>query len=263
MMDEIKNLIATIMEIDDSVFTNIGMDCEAFLEAIGSNDTIIVEAKRTIENGINNNVPKNEIVDELVNEFQANIEELTAIMEETTSEKKKKICQTFINLIDGWETSLINFIDDKYPSFYVQRISEDAVIPSFAHAYDAGADIYAIQDDTINPGETRLIPTGLKMAIPVGYAVLIYPRSGLSLKTGLRIANSVGVVDAGYLDEIKVIITNTASEPYTIKKGDRFAQFVAYKLPAINYEEVTEVELFSSVNRVNENGDSGFGSSGN
>ena len=262
-MGEIKNLITTIMEIDDSVFTNIGMDCEAFLEVIGNNDTVIIEAKRIIENEINNSVPKNEIINKIIDEFETNIKELITIAEETTSEKKKKICQTFVNLIDEWETSLIDFINDKYPSFYVQCISEDAVIPSFAHAYDAGADIYAIQDDTINPGETRLIPTGLKMAIPVGYAVLIYPRSGLSLKTGLRIANSVGVVDAGYLDEIKVILTNTASEPYTIKKGDRFAQFVAYKLPIINYEEVTEVELFSSVNRVNENGASGFGSSGN
>ena len=88
------------------------------------------------------------------------------------------------------------------------ELSEDAQIPTYANVTDAGADIYSIEDVTVHPGETVFVHTGIKVAIPDGYEIQIRPRSGLSLKTNMRIANAPGTIDAGYRDEIGVIVTN-------------------------------------------------------
>lgn len=125
-------------------------------------------------------------------------------------------------------------------------LSEFAVLPSYAHEHDAGMDIYASEDVLLLPGETKLVPTGLTAAIPQGYEAQIRPRSGISLKTMLRIPNSPGTIDAGYRDQICIIMHNasfllsdntdqeylTLEEKgnrhgtYLIRRGDKIAQMV-------------------------------------
>ena len=153
---------------------------------------------------------------------------------------------------------------------------EDAKMPTYAHLTDSGMDVYALEDITIAPGETKLIPTGLKVAIPSGYELQVRPKSGRCLKTKLRIANTPGTIDAGYRDEIGVIVDNI--EPFiksaqmgeggilynvefgsshTIGKGEKFAQLVLCEIPkAVFYQ----VEHVSDVANDGRNG--GFGSSG-
>lgn len=124
----------------------------------------------------------------------------------------------------------------------IQKIHENAIIPTYAHSTDAGADIYAIEDITLKPHETVIVPTGLKVAIPSGYEIQIRPRSGLSLKTNLRIANAPGTIDAEYRGEVGVIVSNTGNLSYTIKQGDKIAQMVIMPVPIIKWSEVTELD---------------------
>lgn len=110
----------------------------------------------------------------------------------------------------------------------IKKLNEKAVIPTYGTEFSAGADLYACMDEavTIEPGETKLIRTGLAMEIPVGYAGLIYARSGLATKKGLAPANKVGVVDADYRGEIIVALHNHAAIPACIEPGERIAQMV-------------------------------------
>ena len=157
----------------------------------------------------------------------------------------------------------------------IELCHKDAKIPTYAHAGDAGMDIYAVEDITIKPGETVIVPTGLKTALPLGYELQVRPRSGLSAKSPLRIANSIGTIDANYRGEIGVIITNSNppitkiefdekgnvidyiyGEDYTITKGMRFAQLVLKEVPTCSFLQV------ESVADIGEDRNSGFGGSG-
>ena len=137
-----------------------------------------------------------------------------------------------------------------------ELVHPNAKIPTYAHDTDAGADIYAPETVTIPAGSTSfLVKTGLKMGMVSGdWALMIYPRSGLSLKTGLRISNSVGVVDSMYRNEIGILFDNISCEDYTINTGDRIAQFV---LTPIHRFRAQQVE---NVNTIGDNRNGGFGS---
>ena len=139
---------------------------------------------------------------------------------------------------------------------YIEKCREGVTTPQYARPGDAGVDLAAAEDVYLLPYDTLAIPTGIKVALPEGYELQIRPRSGLSLKTGLRIANSPGTIDSGYRDEIGVIVTNTGEKAYMISKGDRIAQAVLQKVPMIEWEEVEDV---SSIG-INRGG--GFGSTG-
>ena len=140
---------------------------------------------------------------------------------------------------------------------FVELCREDVQIPQYAREGDAGMDIRAAETFVIAPKKTVLIPTGLKVAIPDGYEIQVRPRSGLSLKTPLRVANSPGTIDAGYRDEVCIIMQNTSDDSeFTIEKGDRVAQFVLQRVPRICF---TPVE---SVKDIGENRGGGFGSTG-
>lgn len=175
------------------------------------------------------------------------------IMEDTTlSEKKKEVLQLLIQgsseLVESVFICPRELINVK-----VQRIDENAILPTYAHPIDAGADVYAIEDTVIHCKGTKIVRTGLKVAIPAGYEIQIRPRSGLSLKTGLRIVNAPGTIDAGYRGEVGIIIENTGLSQYEIKKGDKIAQMVIMPVPAINWELVSELDS-------SERGEGGFGS---
>jgi len=132
----------------------------------------------------------------------------------------------------------------------------DAVVPSYAHPTDGGMDITCPVEVTIPAGETVIMPTGLKVAVPTGWMLLVFPRSGLSVKTGLRVANSPGLIDAGYRDEVGIILHNTSQEAYRIEAGARIAQFVVVQRTAVCFQPV------DSVAHIGENRGGGFGHTG-
>ncbi len=141
------------------------------------------------------------------------------------------------------------------PAIQLKRLRESAVEPTYSHIDDAGFDLYAASEVVIKPNETKLVPLGYAMGIPRGWLISIKPRSGMSLKTGLRVANSPGTIDSGYQNEVNVIMHNTSDERRTIQVGDRVAQGM---LERVNKAEFTFVEHFSPSDR----GMDGLGSTG-
>ena len=137
------------------------------------------------------------------------------------------------------------------------KLRENARVPSYGSEAAAGADLYAALDEsvTLAPGETKLIPHGLSMAIPTGYAGFIYARSGLATKRNLAPANKVGVVDADYRGELMTPIHNHGSTPAVIEPGERVAQLV---IAPVMHAEFCEVETLDETER----GSGGFGSTG-
>jgi len=128
--------------------------------------------------------------------------------------------------------------------------------PSYAQPGDAGADLRARVDVHLEPGERRLVPTGVSLALPFGYVALIHPRSGLATKQGLSIVNAPGTVDAGYRGEIAVTLINTDREQaIDLRRGDRIAQMVIQRVEHARF--VAVAELPDSVR-----GAGGFGSTG-
>ena len=128
--------------------------------------------------------------------------------------------------------------------------------PSYAHPGDAGADLRAREDVVLMPGERKLVPTGVAIALPYGFVALIHPRSGLATKHGLTIVNAPGTVDAGYRGEISVTLLNTdSSQPIELRRGDRIAQMVIQRVEHAQFIPVSE--LNGSVR-----GTGGFGSTG-
>ena len=139
----------------------------------------------------------------------------------------------------------------------IQLLDPELPVPTYAHEGDAGLDLYARIDGVITPGGGRLlVPTGIAIALPAGHAGFVLPRSGLALKFGVTVANAPGLVDAGYRDELKVILLNThPAEPYIMRRGDRVAQLVVQRVESVSLRIV--VDLGDS-----DRGTGGFGSSG-
>lgn len=139
----------------------------------------------------------------------------------------------------------------------IKKLNERAIVPTYGSQYAAGADLYACigEDVTVGPHETVLIPAGIALELPLGYAGLIYARSGLATKKGLAPANKVGVVDCDYRGEVKVSLHNHSNIPQKVSAGERIAQLVI--TPYITAEFVVADEL-SETGR----GAGGFGSTG-
>lgn len=138
----------------------------------------------------------------------------------------------------------------------IKRLDPDVELPSYAYEGDAGLDLRANVDTDIAPFERKLIPTGLAVAIPEGFAGFVQPRSGLALKSGLSMANTPGLIDSHYRGELKVIAVNIdANEPIHISKGERVAQLVIQRVPVVSLMEVDELDE-------TDRGTGGFGSSG-
>ncbi len=165
-------------------------------------------------------------------------------------------------------------------SIPIELCHEKVKIPQYANISDSGLDLYALEDITVGPGETKLVATGIKVALPPGYELQVRPKSGRAFKTKLRVANTPGTIDAGYRDEIKVIIENIESPIKDIKydfdetthhpiitsiehgssffigEGEKFAQLVLMEVPKAAFYRV------ESVTEIGENRNGGFGSSG-
>lgn len=138
----------------------------------------------------------------------------------------------------------------------VKRLDPGVPLPRYGKAGDAGADIATRIDFTIAPGERLLVPTGLSIALPFGYAAFVHPRSGLAIKHGVSMVNTPGTVDAGYRGELQVILINhDLHEAISFKKGDRIAQLVIQRVESAAFIEVGELPG-------SERAAGGFGSTG-
>lgn len=203
---------------------------------------------------------------------QVTIDEID-FLSETKKDFLKELLMMTVNKLQNLINDTIKII--KIPC----ELEENVQLPIYAHKTDAGLDIYAREEITIAPGDTKTIGTGIKMAIPEGYAILIQPRSGQSVKTKLRIANTPGLIDSGYRDEIGVIVENIEppfkdieyefddngeihiksilhGQSYTIAEGQRFAQMRLVQVPKAEFVKV------ESVGEIGEDRGGGFGSTG-
>lgn len=138
----------------------------------------------------------------------------------------------------------------------ITRLDETIPLPRYAKGGDAGADICTRVDVTIEPGERALVPTGISIALPDGYAAFVHPRSGLAIKHGVSMVNTPGTIDAAFRGELQMILINhDLREPISFKKGDRIAQLVIQK---VERAEFIEVDSLPGTER----GHGGFGSTG-
>ena len=163
---------------------------------------------------------------------------------------------------------------------FVEVCREGVVLPAYAHGWDAGMDVRAAEEVLIGPGDTLIVPTGLKFAIPEGYEIQVRPRSGITSRTPLRISNSPGTIDSGFRDELGIILTNTSEicsysyddaitvdshgtrkGNYLIRKGDRIAQLVLVEIPRMKLVSVANVADIEG-NRGGGFGSTGFSSEG-
>ena len=137
----------------------------------------------------------------------------------------------------------------------VLRHDPDLALPARAREGDAGLDLLAAATVTLSPGGWQLVPTGLRMAIPEGYAGLVLPRSGLALRAGVTVLNAPGLIDSGYRGEVGVLLVNHGPEPVTLSRGERIAQLVIQAVARATLVEVRELEG-------SQRGPGGFGSTG-
>ena len=137
-----------------------------------------------------------------------------------------------------------------------KSLHPDAELPTAQHPGDAGLDLRSVADVVVAPGERAMVPTGVSVAIPVGHAGLVLPRSGLASRSGLTLANAPGLIDAGYRGEVICAVVNLDREtPVTIAKGDRIAQLVIVAIPEV--KPTWAQELLGTAR-----GEGGFGSTG-
>lgn len=214
-------------------------------------------------------------------------EVFNVLVEEIDKIDLPKVKRDFLKEFFGSLTNAIldtEGIAKKFVNIPVELCHPDAKMPAYAHGSDSGMDVYALEDVTVHPGETVLVKTGIKMALPPGYEIQVRPKSGMSLKTKLRIANTPGTVDQGYRDEIGVIIENVDppirsivteevfdenenvdhlevksiefGSDFYISKGQKFCQLVLMEVPKAAVYRVDNVKDFG------EDRGGGFGSSG-
>ena len=194
------------------------------------------------------------------------------------SQNKKDFIKSYLSILSNAITEVTQALG-KTVNIQIELCDENAKIPTYANKGDAGADIYAIEDVDINPGETKLIRTGIKIAVPYGYEAQIRPKSGLSLKTKMRISNTPGTIDALYRDEVGIIIDNIEppikdityefdengrpiitsilhGSPIHITKGQKIAQLLIKEIVFADFFKVDDINIIKG------NRGGGFGSTG-
>ena len=141
-------------------------------------------------------------------------------------------------------------------TIYIQKLDKDLETPKYAHIGDAGLDLYSAVDCIIRPYERRKVPTGIKIAIPVGYAGFVQPKSGLAINKGLSLLNTPGLIDSGYRGEVCAIVINLDNNnDIRIMRGDKTCQLVIQKV------ENAEIKIKDDLDRTSR-GEDGFGSTG-
>ena len=268
--EEGVNAIASLLALPDELFEAVS---EAFIfeleKQLNDSNMRLALVLALQAEGINSDNIM-EMTEQILSSIDNELEDLP----KNRKDFLKRVVTTGINM-----TSESFGASKKNISIPIELCHEDAKMPSYANDTDAGMDIYALEDITVNPGETVLVKTGLKVAIPVGYELQVRPKSGRALKTKLRVANTPGTIDSGYRDEIGVIIENIEhpiqdieydfdekgtpiiksilhGKSYTINKGDKFAQLVLNEVPHVAFYEV------ENISEIKGDRHGGFGSTG-
>lgn len=247
MTDKIKNNLTALVggnkDTLDQLLLILNLPDDVF-------DSAFDEIKDSITKAYDNAVVQKEVLNIIATNPEFDIEEekrnIDNIIEEIKeeeelSDKKKEL----LGLIIKESTSTLFDLalnPRERIGVKIQLTNPDAQIPKYAHDSDAGADIFAVEEVSLPPHTTKVIPTGIKIAIPAGYEIQIRPRSGLSLKTPLRVANAPGTIDANYRGEVGVIIENTGNLTQVIKKGDKIAQMLIAPTPMIRWEQVETLD---------------------
>lgn len=266
--------ILSILSLDDDQFTILAPGIlQSFDQSVNNPNDKIALTQAINASGLK--------AEDLTGSFDEICEEIEKL--DVSVQKRdflKSILGTIVNAVNDTEG-----ISKRNVRVAIELCHPDAKIPQYAHISDSGVDVYALEDITIRPGETALIPTGIKVALPAGYELQVRPKSGRALKTKLRVANTPGTIDQEYRDEIKIIIENVESpikdityeevmncetgmvdhlkitsieygSSFTIGKGEKFCQLVLAEVPKISFYRVENVLEIDENNR---NG--GFGSS--
>ena len=241
---------------------------DSYLRSLNNANTRLLLAQAINANGAT--------VEDMVQNFAQLGQKIDTL--ESFSAQKKDFLKQLVNGL-GNCISETQGVAKKYIQIPYEKCREGARMPEYAHIDDSGMDLYALEDYTIHPGETKLIPTGLKFAIPNGYELQIRPKSGRCLKTKLRVANTPATIDAGFRGEVCVIVENVEApiqdityefdndghpvitsilhgSDHYIHKGEKFAQLVLAEVPKANFY------LVDKVMEDTERADGGFGSTG-
>lgn len=215
------------------------------------------------------------------------MDELASIAENLQKSLDGKISQIKIDFFKSILGIVANALGEneriarRVISVPIQRLFDEVKLPEYAHTTDSGLDVFALDDYTIDPGEIKIIPTGLRVALPKGYEIQVRAKSGLSARTHMRVANGIGTVDEGFHDEIGIILENNEpaikditynfddethrpiitsilhGSPVYITKGQKIAQLVLAEIPKISWQEVNDITLYGAEDR-----QGGFGSTG-
>lgn len=281
-INELKEILDNLLKEDKD---NLISDFLSLLSLDDKNFNLLAPGVlQSYKQSLNNPNDKIALVQSL-NAFGNTAEDLIEIFIPLTEEidKSEELSQPKKDFFKEVMAATINSIQEtegiakRIIEIPIELCHPDAKIPQYAHESDSGLDLFAIEDVTIHPGETKLIPTGIKIALPPGYELQVRPKSGRALKTKLRIANTPGTIDAGYRDEIGVIIENVEppirdidysfddkghiqinsilhGSDFFITKGEKFAQLVLSEVPKVAFFRIDSVE------EIGENRGGGFGS---
>lgn len=282
-IDEVKDSLKLILG-DDNESSEIVM---MLVQALGTDEDTFGIVAPGIMQGLQQvlNNPNNKLAlvqdlnatghkaEDLTNDVLVFMEEVDKINGLSAQKKDfiKDFFAAYVNAINDTEG-----IAKRNVPVAIELCHPDAKIPQYAHISDSGADVYALEDITVHPGETVLVSTGLKVALLPGFEFQVRPKSGRALKTKLRVANTPGSIDQGYRDEIKVIIENVEppikditiddegkvtsilyGSDFVIGKGEKFCQLVLNEVPKASFYRVTNVLEIDEENRLG-----GFGSTG-
>lgn len=260
-MQKLLSLLTEFIELPDEAFNDTTL--KQFLDSINTAfDEELVDA--TVDSFIHEAAANPEIYKL---KFEDVLKGLDAIcnsyLENTDNEYKQKFITAFFHkIMDFYRETMTRAGIGQYPSILVELCREGAKLPTFAHPTDAGADIYAPEEVVLPPHSTTIVPVGLKLCISSGWLVSLRPRSGMSAKTTVRIANAPATIDEDFHAELGVILDNIGNEPYTIHAGDRIAQMLMEKAYHTNYVACDNISQYYTSDRANESGKAGFGSTG-
>ena len=262
---------ASVLALPDEEFKTLsGIILDELNKSLNNSNDILLLAQSFNAQGITS--------DEVIANFKELATQIDSIKDDVLPQAKRDFVKQIVGLMVN-AIAETEGISKRIIQIPIELCHPNAKIPAYAKPGDAGMDIYALEDFEVAPGERKIIKTGLKVAIPRGYELQVRPRSGTSVKTALRVANTPGTIDSGYRDEIGVIIENI--EPkikdigydfddngniiiksilhgsvFNVGKGERFAQLVLNEVPSAAFYPV------DSVAQIGENRGGGFGSTG-
>lgn len=247
------NLLNSILEMEDNKTQDFLDNYNNFLDSLLVNQELINEVKKQMRLEGLSAIDVTDKKEELLASMRALVGPMNL------TENKKEMYKKVLEIVNHIYDKALEDYTRETINISVELYKPDAKLPTYAHSYDAGFDIYLPEDFTIKAHEYgKIAPTGLKMAIPSGYELQIRPRSGNSVKTTLRIANAPGTIDCGYCNEIGVICDNVGDTDLEFKKGDRIAQGVLALSPKGIFNQVDDIMKVAGANR-----GGGYGSTGN